>query len=166
MIHPTIGWRQDEQGTHKHAHGSWIPWSLTRVRSKTMHSLACITSWLPYITLRYIFSRFFLPLEQSRAALSGCRFAARRLREAARWQFFWYKVFVHWKLKLFNFLVHSVLIRTGSRLQRHSVSLAWRLDREMRRRLILQETKQIYSLNVVYFLLYRHRYFLLLSELI
>ena len=42
-----------------------------------------------------------------------------------------------------------------------SVSLAWRLDREMRRRLIVHETKQIYSLNVFYFLLYRLRYFLI-----
>ena len=24
MIHPTIGGRRDEHGTHKHAHGSWI----------------------------------------------------------------------------------------------------------------------------------------------
>ena len=51
MIHPTIGWRRDETGTHKHAHESWILWSVSRVRSKTMHSLSCITSWLPYITL-------------------------------------------------------------------------------------------------------------------
>ena len=28
----------------------------------------------------------FLPLEQSRTALLGCRLAASRLREAARWQ--------------------------------------------------------------------------------
>ena len=28
----------------------------------------------------------FLPLEQSRTALLGCRLAALRLREAARWQ--------------------------------------------------------------------------------
>ena len=76
MIHPTIGWRRDEHGTHKHAHGSWILWSVSRVRSKTMHSLSCITSWLPYITLCYIDSRFFLPLEQSRTALLGCRLAA------------------------------------------------------------------------------------------
>ena len=86
MIHPTIGWRRDEHGTHKHAHGSWILWSVSGVRSKTMHSLFCITSWLPYITLCYIDSRFFLPLEQSRTALLGCRLAASRLREAARWQ--------------------------------------------------------------------------------
>ena len=59
MIHPTIGWRRDEHGTHKHAHGSWILWSVSRVRSKTMHSLFCITSWLPYITLCFIDSRFF-----------------------------------------------------------------------------------------------------------
>ena len=87
MIHPTIGWRRDETGTHKHAHESWILWSVSRVRSKTMHSLSCITSWLPYITLCLI-HRFeiFLPLEQSRMALSGCRLAASRLREAVRWQ--------------------------------------------------------------------------------
>ena len=30
-------------------------------------------------------SRFFLPLEQSRTALLGCRLAAWRLREIARW---------------------------------------------------------------------------------
>ena len=52
----------------------------------------------------------------------------------------------------------SPQMSTRSHLQRHSVSLAWRLDREMRRRLILHETKQIYSLNVFYFLLYRRRY--------
>ena len=40
-------------------------------------------------------------------------------------------------------------------VQRHSVSLAWRLDREMRRRLFLHETKRVYSLNVFYFILYR-----------
>ena len=110
MIHPTIGWRRDERGTHKHAHGSWILWSVARVRSKTMHSLSCITSWSPYITLGYIDSRFFLPLEQSRTALLGCRLAASGLREAARWQLFWYKVLVHWKLKLLNFLVDFVLM--------------------------------------------------------
>ena len=31
--------------------------------------ILCITSWLPYITLCYIDSRFFLPLEQPRMAL-------------------------------------------------------------------------------------------------
>ena len=86
MIHPTIGWRRDEHGTHKHVHGSWILWSVSRVRSKTMHSLFCVKSWLPYITLCYIDSRFFLPPEQSLTALLGCRLAASRLHEAARWQ--------------------------------------------------------------------------------
>ena len=42
--------------------------------------------------------------------------------------------------------------KNRSGLQRLSVLLAWRLHREMRRRLILQETKQIYSLNVFHFL--------------
>ena len=46
------------------------------------------------------------------------------------------------------------IAKTRSRLQ-----WPW----EMRRRLILQEMKQIYSLNVFYFLLSRCRYFLLVS---
>ena len=79
MIHPTIGWRRDEHGTHKHAHGSWILWSVSRACSKTMHSLSCITSGLSYITLCYIDSIFFLPLEQSRTALLGCRLVFARL---------------------------------------------------------------------------------------
>ena len=85
-IHPTIGWRRDEHGTQKHAHDSWILWSVSRVRSKTMHSLSCITSWLSYITLCYIDSRFFLPLEQSHTALLGCQLAASRPRKAAPWR--------------------------------------------------------------------------------
>ena len=80
MMHPTIGWRRDEHGTHKHAHGSWILWSVSRVRSKTMHSLSSITSWFPYITLSYIDSRFFMLLEQSRTALLGCRLSASPFR--------------------------------------------------------------------------------------
>ena len=36
--------RQDEHGTHQHAHGSWILCSVSRVSSKTMQSLFCITS--------------------------------------------------------------------------------------------------------------------------
>ena len=80
MMHPTIGWRRDEHGTHKHARGSWILWSVSRVRSKTMHSLSSITSWLPYITLSYIDSRFFLLLEQLRTALLGCRLSASPFR--------------------------------------------------------------------------------------
>ena len=34
----------------------WVPlilWSVSPVRSKAMHSLSCIMSWLPYITLCY-----------------------------------------------------------------------------------------------------------------
>ena len=95
IIHPKIGWRRDEHGTHKHAHGSWILWSVSRVRSKTLSSLSCITSWLPYITLCYIDSRFFLPLEQSRTALLGCRLAASRLREPARWQWTFHTLYIY-----------------------------------------------------------------------
>ena len=36
--------------------------------------------------------------------------------------------------------LYSFMTQTGTLLQRQSVSLAWRLDREMRRRLILHET--------------------------
>ena len=61
MIHPTIGWRRDEHGTHKHARGSWILCSVSRVRSKTMQSLFCITSWLPYIILFTSIRDFFAP---------------------------------------------------------------------------------------------------------
>ena len=86
MIHPMIDWRQDEHKTHKHAHSLWILWSVSHVRSKTMHSLSRHTSWLPYITLCYIDSRFFLPLEQSHTALLGCRLAASCLRKTAHWQ--------------------------------------------------------------------------------
>ena len=81
-----VTWRLDEQGTHKHAHGSWIVWSVSHVCSKTMHSLSCITLWLPYINLCYIDSRFFLLLEQSRTALLGCLLTASHLHEAAHWQ--------------------------------------------------------------------------------
>ena len=52
---------------------------VSRVRSKTMHSLFCIMS--PYTTLCNIASRFIL-----RMALLGCRLAASHLRKAARWQ--------------------------------------------------------------------------------
>ena len=107
MIHPTIGWRRDEHGTHKHAHGSWILWSVSRVRSKKMHSLSCIRSWFPYITLCYIDSRFFLPLEQLRTALLGCRPAASRLREAARWQLAMYAGVKLYPQPLFIALWHT-----------------------------------------------------------
>ena len=59
MIQPTIGWRRNERGTHKNTHGSWILWSVLRVRLRTMHSLFCITSWLPYITLYSSIRDFF-----------------------------------------------------------------------------------------------------------
>ena len=55
-------WARDSQ---TRTHGSWILCSVSRVRSKTMHSRFCITSQrLPYIyitILCYIHSRFFLP---------------------------------------------------------------------------------------------------------
>ena len=56
----------------------WYLWSVSCVRSKTINSLSCITLWLPYITLCYIVSWFFLPLEQSHTALLGCRLASSR----------------------------------------------------------------------------------------
>ena len=78
---PTIGWRRDEHETNKYAHGSWILWSVSRALSKH-----CI-----YVTVASHYSmlhrfQIFLPLEQSRTALLGCRLVASRVREAARWQ--------------------------------------------------------------------------------
>ena len=90
MIDPTNGWRPDKHGTHKHTHSSWILWSASHVCSKTMHSLFCITSWLPYITLCYIDSKIFsapgtimhgsirLP-PRSIACLWGCSLAINRM---------------------------------------------------------------------------------------
>ena len=42
-IHPMIGWRRDEHGTHKHTHTRLMD-SVSHIRSKTMHSLFWITS--------------------------------------------------------------------------------------------------------------------------
>ena len=61
MIHPTIGWRRDEHGTHKHAHGSWILWSASRVRSKTKHSLFCIVMVALHYSMLHRFEIFFCP---------------------------------------------------------------------------------------------------------
>ena len=85
MIHQAIGWRRDDHGTHKHAHNSWILWSVSRVFAwkQCILLVSCITSWLPYITLRYIDSRFFLLLEQSHTALLA---SALQPHEAAHWQ--------------------------------------------------------------------------------
>ena len=80
-IHPTIGWRRDKHKTHKHAHCSWILFSVSRVRSKTMHLSSAIRH---KIYLNYYMShRFeiFSALKFSRTALLGCRLAASRLRE-------------------------------------------------------------------------------------
>ena len=73
---------------------TWLMDSVSRVCSKTMHSLFCITSqMLPYITICYIDTRFCLPLELSSTSLLGCHLAALHLREAACWQpvILWYK---------------------------------------------------------------------------
>ena len=86
MNPPDDSSRRNEHGIHKHAHGSWILCSVSLARLKTMHSLFCITSWLPYVTLGYINLRFFLCLEQSRTALLGCHLAASLRREAVHWQ--------------------------------------------------------------------------------
>ena len=74
MIHPTIGWRPDEHGTHKHAHGSWILLSVSRVRSKTMHSLHYIMAALHYSML-HRFETFSAPGTTAHGSIS-CRLAA------------------------------------------------------------------------------------------
>ena len=78
----------------------WLKTGWTRdsqARTRLVDSLFYITcslennaffvlfSLLPYISTCYLNLRFFLPLEQSRTALLGCRLAASRRQEAARW---------------------------------------------------------------------------------
>ena len=86
LIHPTIGWRRDKYKNHKHAHGWWILYSVSRARSKTMHLCSAIRhkSYLNY----YMLHRFeiFCALELSRMAQLGSRLVASRLRKAASWQ--------------------------------------------------------------------------------
>ena len=77
-------WARDSQTRD----GSWILRSVSRVHSKTIHSLFCITSSLPYITLYYIDSRFFCPWNnrvrlyklppRSLASSRGCSLAINR----------------------------------------------------------------------------------------
>ena len=38
---------------------------------------------------------------------------------------FWYKIFVHWKLKLLNFLMDSVLIREKEGIINNVITLSW-----------------------------------------
>ena len=71
-------------------HSSWILWSASCACSKTKHSLFCITSWLPYITLCYIDTKIFcapgtimhgsirLP-PRSIVSLWGCSLAINRM---------------------------------------------------------------------------------------
>ena len=47
---------------------------------------------------------------------------------------------VYGDAKIFNCIFLMMIIITRTRLRRDLVSPAWRLDREMRKRLILQET--------------------------
>ena len=61
-IHPTIGWRRDEQGTHKHTRGSWILFymitrSLVNNAFSVLHYVIKVT--LHYL-IRYIASGFIL----------------------------------------------------------------------------------------------------------
>ena len=57
------------------------------------------------------------------------------------------------------------LEETRTRLQRHS-GLAWKEIRSRNEEAINSARNMIYSLKVFYFLLYRRRYFLFVSELI
>ena len=78
MIHPTIGWRQDKQGTQNMhtAHGfsdlyHVFAWNQCILGPALRHG--CLTLLICYIDLR-----FFLALEQSRMALLGGCLAASR----------------------------------------------------------------------------------------
>ena len=80
-IHPTIGYKRDDHGTYKHAHGSWIPWSVSRVRSKTMKTLS-VLHYVIKVTLHYLmYHRIEIhsALELSRTALLGCPLTIERV---------------------------------------------------------------------------------------
>ena len=81
VLHYTIGWRRDEHGIHKQAHGLFcIMCSLENNAFSVLHYVIKLT--LHYIMLR----RFEIHSgwELSRTALLCCRLAASRLHEAAR----------------------------------------------------------------------------------
>ena len=63
-------------------------------------------------------------------------------------------------LSVFNLVMDIIIIKQEHAFSGIQVSPAWILDQEMRRRNL------IYSLKDFYFLLYRRRYFLFVSELI
>ena len=65
-IHPTIGWRRDEQGTHKHTHGSWILFYIT-----------CSLVNNAFSVLHYVIKGFIL-LGTFAHGFAGCRLAASR----------------------------------------------------------------------------------------
>ena len=80
-IHPTIGYKRDDHGTYKHAHGSWIPCSVSRVRSKTMKTLS-VLHYVIKVTLHYLmYHRIEIhsALELSRTALLGCPLTIERV---------------------------------------------------------------------------------------
>ena len=81
MIHPTIGWRRYEQRDC----GFSDPYHMF-FRKQCIICPALCHGCLTLLTLCYIDSRFFLPLEQSCTALLGCRLTALRLRKASLWQ--------------------------------------------------------------------------------
>ena len=59
-----------------------------------MHSLSCITSWLPYITLCFIDSRCFTPLEQSRTALLAAASQPRVFARLLVGNYYYYRKFI------------------------------------------------------------------------
>ena len=89
MIHLTIGWRWDDRKRLTNTHTARGFSDLYQMFARKQ-CILCSALRLPYITLCCIDSRFFLPLEQSRTVLLGCHLAASVLREAARWQLFYF----------------------------------------------------------------------------
>ena len=108
MIHLTIGWRQDKQGTQNMhtAHGfsdlyHVFAWNHCILGPALHHG--CLTLLICYIDLR-----FFLALKQSCMALLGGRLAALCLHEAAHWQLCtlmgWFSICAPRKIDLIYFM--------------------------------------------------------------
>ena len=81
------GWTRDSQARPRLVDSPFcITCSLENNAFSVLHYVISVALHHSNITLCDIDSWFFLPLEQSRTALLGCRLAALRRREAARWQ--------------------------------------------------------------------------------
>ena len=99
MVHLTIGRRRDKRGTLKHTHGSWILWSVSNVRSKQCILCSHYVIAALHYSILHRFKIFSAPGTIAHTVLLGCCLAASVLREAARWQLFYFIFNVNYNKK-------------------------------------------------------------------